>query len=74
MEGSQGERICFYYPRLQPMSGAEESAQPLAGKGQGRLERIALIAQFLALPVTDPLDNERIVCYRSHLPAKNSLV
>ncbi len=74
MEGAQGERIFFHYPRLQPMASAEESALPLAAKGQGRLERVALSAQFLALPVTDPLDNERIVCYRSFLPARNALV
>jgi hypothetical protein len=74
MEGSQGERIFFHYPRLQPMSSAEESAQSLAAKGQGRHERIVLNGQFLALPVTDPLDNERVVCYRSFLPAKNALV
>ena len=29
--------------------------------------------QFLALPVTDPLDGERVVCYRSFLPAANAL-
>src|SRR5581483_7963022 len=74
MEGSQGERIFFHYPRLQPMTGAEESALPLTAKGQGRHERIALNAQFIALPVTDPLDNERVVCYRSFLPVKNSLI
>ncbi|MFZ0392237.1 MAG: hypothetical protein WCF17_08060 [Terracidiphilus sp.] len=74
MEGGEGERIFYYYPRLQPMSGAEEAAQPLAPKGQGKLERIALSAQFLALPVTDPLDGERVVCYRSFIPAKNALV
>ena len=74
MEGSQGERIFFHYPRLQPMSSAEESVQPLAAKGQGRLERVALNAQFLAMPVVDPADNERVVCYRSFLPAKNTAV
>jgi len=74
MEGTQSERIFFHYPRLQPMESAEESALPLAAKGQGRLERVVLNAQFLALPVTDPLDNERIVCYRSFLPASNALV
>ena len=74
MEGGLGERIFFHYPRLQPMTGAEEAAQPLAPKGQGKLERIALSAQFLALPVTDPLDGERVVCYRSFLPAKNALI
>jgi hypothetical protein len=74
MEGSQGERICFHYPRLQPMTSAEESAQSLAGKGHGRLERVALNAQFTAMPVIDPLDNERVVCYRSFQPSKNALV
>jgi len=74
MEGGLGERIFYYYPRLQPMTGAEESAQPLTAKGQGKLERIALSAQLLALPVTDPLDGERVVCYRSFVPAKNALV
>ncbi len=74
MEGGLGERIFYHYPRLQPMAGAEEAAQPLAPKGQGKLERIALAGQFLALPVTDPLDGERVVCYRSFLPAKNALV
>ena len=29
MEGSQGERIFFHYPRLQTMSGAEEAVIPL---------------------------------------------
>ncbi|HTX75590.1 MAG TPA: hypothetical protein VMD29_05230 [Terracidiphilus sp.] len=74
MEGGLGERIFLHYPRLQPMTGAEEAVQPLAPKGQGKLERIALSAHFLALPVTDPLDGERVVCYRSFLPAKNALV
>jgi len=74
MEGAQGERIFFHYPRLQSMASAEESAQPLAAKSQGKLERIALSAQFTALPVTDPLDGERILCYRSFIPAPNALV
>jgi hypothetical protein len=74
MEGGLGERIFYHYPRLQPMAGAEEAAQPLAPKGQGKLERIALSAHFLALPVTDLLDGERVVCYRSFLPARNALV
>ena len=36
--------------------------------------RILLQAQCLALPVTDPLDGEQVVCYRSFLPAANTLV
>lgn len=74
MEGSQGERIFFHYPRLQPIANAEESMQPLAAKNQGTLERIALSAQFTALPVTDPVDGERILCYRSFIPSPNALV
>lgn len=73
MEGSQGERIFFHYPRLQSMADAEEAAAPLASKGKGSLERIALKAQFRAMPVIDPLDGERILCYRSFLPAPKSL-
>ncbi len=72
MEGGLGELICFYYPRLQSMQSAEESALPLVGKDKGKLERIVLNARFLALPVTDPLDGERVVCYRSFVPAKNA--
>jgi hypothetical protein len=74
MQGSQGERIFFHYPRLQTMASAQESALPLDGKNKSGLSRVLLKGQFLALPVTDPLDGERIVCYRSFLPAANTLV
>jgi hypothetical protein len=74
MQGSQGERIFFYYPRLQTMASAEEAAIPLSGKNPGGQSRILLKAQFLALPVTDPLDGERVLCYRSFLPSTNALV
>ena len=74
MQGSQGERIFYYYPRLQAMIGAEEKAVPLDGKHTGGQSRVLLTGQFLALPVTDPLDGERVVCYRSFLPAANALV
>jgi hypothetical protein len=79
MEGSQGERIFFHYPRLQAMSGAEETVIPLSGKRQGSQAtnghaRVLLKGQYMALPVTDPLDGERVVCYRSFLPAAMALV
>ena len=74
MQGSQGERIFFHYPRLQAMCGAEEAAIPLNGKNQSGQARMLLKGQFLALPVTDPLDGERVLCYRSYLPAANALV
>ncbi len=74
MEGSQGERIFFHYPRLQTMTGAEESILPLNQKSQSGHSRVLLKGQFRALPVTDPLDGERVVCYRSFLPAANALI
>ncbi len=74
MQGSQGERIFFHYPRLQTMTGAEEAITPLNGKNQNGQSRLLLKGQFLALPVTDPLDGERILCYRSFRPAANALV
>jgi hypothetical protein len=74
VEGSQGERIFFHYPRLQTMSGTEEAALPLDEKNKNGLERVLLKGQFTALPVTDPLDGERVLCYRSFLPAAKALV
>ena len=74
VEGSQGERIFYHYPRLQTMAGAQESALPLDGKEKDGPGRVLLKGQFLALPVTDPLDGERVVCYRSFIPAANALV
>jgi hypothetical protein len=74
MEGSQGERIFFHYPRLQSLGSATEAAKPLDGKRGGTLERVLLTGEFRALPVTDPLDGERVVCYRSFLPAAHALV
>lgn len=74
MEGSQGERIFFHYPRLQAMAGAEEKVLPLDNTHKGGPERVLLRGQFLALPVTDPLDGERTLCYRSFLPAPQALV
>jgi hypothetical protein len=74
MEGCQGEHIFFYYPRLQPLAGAEEEYASLDSKQKSSLARVLLKAQFLALPVTDSLDGERVVCYRSFVPASMALV
>jgi hypothetical protein len=74
MQGSQGERIFFHYPRLQTVTGAEEAVLPLDSKNRNGQSRVLLKGQFLALPVIDPLDGERVVCYRSFLPAVNALV
>ena len=74
MEGSQGERIFFHYPRLQTVASAQEAALPLDSTQKAGVARVLLKGQFLALPVTDPLDGERVVCYRSFLPAAHALV
>lgn len=74
MEGSQGDRIFFHYPRLQSMSGAEESAVPLDSRQKSGLSRILLRGQFRALPVNDPIDGERVLCYRSFKPAPYCLI
>jgi hypothetical protein len=74
MQGSQGDRVFFHYPRLQSLCGAEEARQALDAKDPGGLERVLLKGQFLALPVTDALDGERVLCYRSFLPAASALI
>ena len=72
MEGTQGERVVFHYPRLQASCGAEEEEVVLAAKGS--LKRMLLKAQFRALPVTDAVDGERVLCYRSFVPAAYAVV
>ena len=70
MPGEQGERILYYYPRLQAMTGAAEAATEL----DAPIERIALNASFRALPVTDASDAQQVVCFRSFLPSAMTLV
>jgi hypothetical protein len=70
IDGEQGERILFHYPRLQSMAGPAESATALIPP----LERIALSAAFRALPVTDANDGEQVVCFRSFLPSPVTLI
>jgi hypothetical protein len=57
--------VIYHYPRLQPMQGAVESAEPLAGT----LEQVRLAGAFRAFPVKDANDAETVVCFRSYLPA-----
>jgi hypothetical protein len=64
MEGEQGDRILYHYPRLQAMQGAAESLETLAAP----LERVRLSGAFRALPVKDANDGETVVCFRSYLP------
>lgn len=70
LDGEQGDRILFHYPRLQPMQGSAESDVLLAPP----LQQTRLAAAFRALPVRDPNDSETVLCFRSYLPAPLRLV
>ncbi|MBB6145723.1 hypothetical protein HNQ77_003684 [Silvibacterium bohemicum] len=69
MPGEQGERILFYYPRLQATGGAAEATTSLVAP----LERVALSASFRALPVVDANDGQQAVCFRSFFPSAMTL-
>jgi hypothetical protein len=60
-EGRQGERVVWFYPRLQAMSGAAEAVSETSGG----YEKVRLAGSFRALPVKDPVDGETVVCFRS---------
>lgn len=64
VDGEQGDRVVFHYPRLQAMSGAAEARENLAGT----LAKLKLAGSFRALPVKDGNDGEMVVCFRSYLP------
>jgi hypothetical protein len=65
LEGVQGDRILYHYPRLQSMQGSAEAIDMVAPP----LERIRLAGAFRALPVKDANDGETVLCFRSYLPA-----
>jgi hypothetical protein len=64
MDGEQGDRVIFHYPRLQAMQGAAEMTETLAGA----LEKVRLVGAFRALPVKDANDGASALCFRSYLP------
>jgi hypothetical protein len=61
VQGQQGERVLWHYPRLQTMASAGETASA----SSGGLESLRQSASFRALPVKDPVDGESVVCFRS---------
>ena len=67
MDGVQGDRLSFYYPRLQAMAAAEETAHSV---GTVEIAQVGLAASFRALPTVDGNDGETVLCYRSYLPAR----
>lgn len=70
MDGEQGDRVLYHYPRLQAMQGAAESSQIVAAP----LQKVHLAAAFRALPVKDTNDGQTVVCFRSYLPAAMRVV
>jgi hypothetical protein len=70
MDGEQGDRVIFYYPRLQAMQGAAETRSIMTKP----LSRWGLVGAFRALPVNDTLDGESVLCFRSYLPTVSSLL
>jgi hypothetical protein len=64
MDGEQGDRVIYHYPRLQAMQSSTETAEVLAGP----LERVKLAGAFRALPVKDANDGETVLCFRNYLP------
>jgi hypothetical protein len=64
MDGEQGDRVIYHYPRLQAMQGSAEMVEALAGP----LERVKLAGAFRALPVKDANDGASVLCFRSYLP------
>jgi hypothetical protein len=71
LPGEQGDLVVFHYPRLQAMAGAAELREGLVGKqaNDGSLARMRLAGSFRALPVVDANDGEKVLCFRSYLPA-----
>jgi hypothetical protein len=68
LEQESGARICFYYPRLQPATPAQETKFELPASLCGW----SLHASFRALPHTDLNDGEQVLCYRSFFPAPSA--
>ena len=65
LDGEQGDRILYHYPRLQAMQSSSEASVALVPG----LERLRLSAAFRALPTKDLNDGETVLCYRSYFPA-----
>jgi hypothetical protein len=64
MDGVQGDRVMYHYPRLQSAAGVAE-IEDVVGTS---LERVRLAGSWRALPVKDANDGEMVVCFRSYLP------
>jgi hypothetical protein len=63
IDGEQGDRVLYHYPRLQSMQGSTETSEQITGP----LARLKLAGRFRALPVLDTNDGSTVVCFRSYL-------
>ena len=70
MEGEQGDRVWYFYPRLQAMAAAAEVSESLAGP----LVQMRLSGSFRALATKDGNDGTQVLCYRSYVPAAMRLI
>lgn len=64
-ESETGARTFYYYPRLQSSAPSQETSATVASAFDGW----SLHAKLVALPTTDSLDHEQVLCYRSFVPA-----
>ena len=64
LEPESGGQLCFYYPRVQACVPESETAIQC-----DTYAATALHAELTALPVTDVVDHEQVVCYRTYVPA-----
>lgn len=65
MDGVDGDRAVWFFPRLQPVSSGEMAEVKVAGAFAAKQLR----ATMRALPVMDALDGEPVWVYRTYLPA-----
>jgi hypothetical protein len=70
VDGEQGDRVFFHYPRLQTLQGATEE---LTAVGPG-LDKVRLAGAWRALPVVDTNDGAMVACFRSYLPGAGRAV
>jgi hypothetical protein len=74
MAGEQGERVVFYYPRLQAMTSASEAVEAIQTVAGNSLNSLALQGKFRAMPITDAMDGQQVLCYRTFMPAATTLL
>jgi hypothetical protein len=67
LEPESGGRVCFYYPRVQACASASEKSNEFE-----QFKTTALHMELIALPVTDLVDREQVVCYRTYFPASGA--